>query len=224
MRSARPCTRRWPSARRGCSTTWPCGRGCAERPPPAPRSARPILVRPAMLPFLPLAAVVVRRGAAPPRAVRRAGSVAAVIAPWTIRNALVLHGRSCRWPRKAASRSGPAIIRWRPATATWRPTRREARRDRVPRGAPGADAVGARAALLSRRTRRHHRPPGAGGCGLESRKLFYTIVPAGPSYTTTLAEVPAAASRAPPGWCCCRSRWSARGTDDGACARRRRSG
>ena len=109
-----------------------------------------ILVRPAMLFFLPLAALWLLRRR---QCVAGAGASVlrrrSIVAPWTVRNART-YGRFVLSRRKAASRSGPAITRWRAAKATWPRTRRSSCRACVPGSASRPHRGRTRAALLPR--------------------------------------------------------------------------
>ena len=185
--------------------------GCAGRSAAGVLTGAAILVRPAMIFFLPARRRVAGVAAAFALAALLVVTSLVVVAPWTARNF-----RRLRTVRARGLRGGRDVLDRQPSAGARRrrprgQSRHQGGGDRVPRASSGADGGAARAALLSRRARLHRAriPPGGSGCSCS--KAFYTVVPIGPVVYATLDVVPRR-RRSPRtcSWCRSRSRVSAR--------------
>ena len=144
-----------------------------------------------MLFFLPLAAIwLLARRRSAGLSLLLSSRRSSCVAPWTIRNHRV-YGRFVL----VASEGG--VTFWtgnHPLARRRRRPRRQSRRSSRPssrsaRAHPGLTPEAARAALLPRRAGLDPRGIPSRGSGSLARKLFYTVVPVGPSYSATLGEV-----------------------------------
>ena len=143
-----------------------------------------MLVRPAMLFFLPLAALwLICAAPAGTRGRRSWSPRLPSIAPWTVRNMRVYgtfvlvasEGGVTFWTGNHPLARGEGDLAANPDIKRAELEFRRAH--------PGLTAEAARAALLPRRLAVHRAASRSGGSACCAKKAFYTVVPIGPSYT-----------------------------------------